>query len=362
MNYGMLSVDLAFGDFCRVALGHGVRIEHFNVEEELVVDCGRSRQLRYGLLHSPEEQFAEFQAVVIWGDFTTSQAYGDGVAKHLMSKHGIERTSALDVYYRNLLLEQCSDSLLRRVFVVSSSILPNSEGALAPRYRDAVSRLYRLAGAIIPRDPMSAAMAQILRGNSVNVTCGVDAAFFLSSALPPYVGGRDGIGYSFGRTAGPKTSVYRRFAAMRFCQAVSRSTKLRLRHIRWNSSGGDAEGFHNTLDELRRCRLVITDTYHCAVNALREGVPVICIGDGSKHQTGTLGDKKKEYLFHGLMAQEMYVFADNLSIMRAGADAAGQYVADVLDEQYSSRILGNVHTAMRVQTAAFQRAILELAS
>jgi hypothetical protein len=69
------------------------------------------------------------------------------------------------------------------------------------------------------------------------------------------------------------------------------------------------------LDKLRTIRsstLVITDTYHCAVNAWREGTPAICIGRGVETPRSTLADKKKELLFFMFNMKDFYVFSESL--------------------------------------------------
>ncbi|MEI4233136.1 polysaccharide pyruvyl transferase family protein [Roseovarius sp. D22-M7] len=357
----MLSVDLAFENFCHAALGDHFEVSYFNIEEAITIDCGSSRCLHYEFLHSPERQLSDSDIIVIWGDFTTSSVYVDDVLKHLVSKLKITETKAIDIYLKGLLLEECPDSILKKVLIVSSNLLPNAACQMSTRYRETATRLYSQAAAIIPRDPMSAAIAQIFRGNPTDVSCGVDAAFFLATQSAT-VGSADRIGFSFGRTAGPKSRLLRKWPVHRFTKALSRAASLPLYDIGWKSSGGDASLFYEKLEELRRCRLIVTDTYHCAINAMREGVPVICVGEGARHQFTTLGDKKKEFLFHAFMAQGLYAFSDNPQLIFSTHRVANEYLGNALDDTYAAQIRKNIEIAKSNQIIAFQSAIRKLVS
>lgn len=359
-NYGMLSVDLAFEDFVRLALGKGAEIRYFNIEEDIHVDCGRSRKIVYDLLHSPDEQLSEFDAIVIWGDFTTSFEYRLGVNKHLANKLNLDKEAAADRYYKTLLFENCSESIMRKTLIVSSNILPNAAGSFDERYRLAVSRLYAAAAAIIPRDPMSVAMAQIFRRNSEGVSAGIDAAFFLDGGVKSSGEQRTRIGYSFSRTVGRKSGLIKRMMSRRFCNALSRKAQLPLYDVAWKTSHGAAMDFHKKLDEIAACGFIITDTYHCAINALRERVPVICVGQGAQHQSTTLGDKKKEYLFHSFMAQDSYVFTDNSAFMLSCERVAARTLRFVNDYQYLDRVFRNIEIGRKNQVNAFRLAIDKL--
>ena len=360
MNYGMLSVDLAFKDFCDKSLDSAVEVTHFNIEEKITIDCGRDRKIEYHILIDPEKQLSIFDAIVIWGDFTTSFVYKEDVKKHLVSKLGLSQRDAVDRYYNTLLLDGCSKDFLQKVLIVSSNILPNSEKKMDQRYKDSASRLYSYAAAIIPRDPMSTAMAQLLRCSSKAVTCGIDAAFFLDSRLSKKIVKKDQIGYSFGRTISPKKGLIRRFTIQRFINSISSITGIKLQNISWKSSDGDPFLFHEKLDELRCCRFIITDTYHCAINSIREGVPVICIGDGSSHQSTTLDDKKKEYMFHSFMGQNYYTFIDNFRMIFDSKRIVRDIADMALDESLFKYFCNNIEIAKCNQIADFQSAIAKI--
>ena len=74
---------------------------------------------------------------------------------------------------------------------------------------------------------------------------------------------------------------------------------------RWSPPG-------SILSELSGYSLVVTDTYHLCVNAWRMGIPTVCIGSGTTHDTSTVGDKKKEVLYAMYGAQPFYVFKEEL--------------------------------------------------
>ena len=83
------------------------------------------------------------------------------------------------------------------------------------------------------------------------------------------------------------------------------------------------EGLAGAFTALRRCRFVVTDTYHLSLLAWRLGIPTVCIGRASEHPNQTIDDKKKENFYYTYGAKMFYVFAEHLS-----DDAARRKIAD----------------------------------
>ncbi len=320
-NYGMFSVDLAIGGFLRAANIETAELTRFTCEGPLQVSCGDGFELCYEQLKDPAEQLKNFDLVVIWGDFITSRVYLEEVSALVARANDVPLDAARDQVYRCLLLEGAPESLLAKSMVLSSNLLPNDSFIDDQRYQDAVRRLYSNALAVCPRDPISASIAKIYSGRFDNVGMGVDAAFFLehgpnfspvrSERRPGYVG------YYFSRSSKLSRRTFHSHLLSRFfVKRLASLFGLECKALSWHSKaarGGEERGFGTALAELRDCRYVVTDTYHCAINAWREGTPAICLGRGVGYQGGSLDDKKKELLYLAMMAQPFYIFSDAIA-------------------------------------------------
>jgi len=64
--------------------------------------------------------------------------------------------------------------------------------------------------------------------------------------------------------------------------------------------------FERLRDVILQSDVMVTDTYHVAVNAVRDGVPTICIGNYCESQRDTLDDFKKKILFRDLGLSDCY--------------------------------------------------------
>jgi hypothetical protein len=156
------------------------------------------------------------------------------------------------------------------------------------------------------RDPVSAAMAAALSGYSRPIRSGVDCALLLEP-LRPADGARPRrrsriCGVFFGRSIRLRRS-------RRFAEALSDRMKAEIRPIAWFDP---QIPFEQKIEALAGCDFVVTDTYHLAVNAWREGVPAVCIGAGAERRVGTLTDKKKEVFYLGYGARPFYVFLESI--------------------------------------------------
>ena len=64
--------------------------------------------------------------------------------------------------------------------------------------------------------------------------------------------------------------------------------------------------FLGVCSEISDCDLVITDTYHFAINAIRLGVTPVVLGVKADFQTTTVGDFKKKVLLSDLGSDDLY--------------------------------------------------------
>jgi len=95
------------------------------------------------------------------------------------------------------------------------------------------------------------------------------------------------------------------------------------------------------IDLVKSCQLVITDTYHCAITAWREGVPCLCIGRGAETAVNTQSEKKKELLYAMFNATPFYIFLENLGGFKAREQAKAA-ISAARDEWVTTSVQENV--------------------
>lgn len=320
-NTGMFSVDLALLTLLD-ELGAWDRVEaaYFNTPmlppydrrdatSGVSIDTPAGTAIVYRKLVDPEEQLAPFDRIVYWGDFLHARRYGDiGVIPD-------------DLARRCLLLAEAPRDLKRRVFAFGGCLYVNdAEDERDDKYLSAIGELYAAARGVYPRDPISTAYAARYAGFAGSVALGLDPAFLLDSSrllawagVPlPVPGAEPRIGTWFGRSP-----LRDRMAALagRLGERIAAAPV----DLAWNVASTEHPMLKlaHKIALLRSCSLVVTDTYHCAVNALREGVPTIAIGLGASHGRRAIDDKKKELLFLTLNATERYVFSERLLYLDA---------------------------------------------
>ena len=320
-NNGMLSVDLALKSFLA---RHGIvaDVTNFAVGPDLSIAGG----LDYRSLTGWEE-LEEYDRVLFWGDFLHARRY---------HQQDLRNRGLTEVGQRALLLEGAPDALLEKVVCFGGTIYINQLTDLADeRYVAALTRLYGKARLVLMRDPISAVHA--VHFGAQGATGGVDCALLLrpeAQAGGPAKQAR--IGFSIGR--GPsKRRIYRflmRRLAERLRRSIGAEAIIDLDWLERNESAPPADplgSLEAKLGELRSCTLVVTDTYHCAVSAWREGVPAIAIGRGTQHATRTLSDKKKELFFAMFGAADLYVYLERLARWGGIESAAEQIEAALPD-------------------------------
>lgn len=347
-NPGMLSVDTALGDVLR---RHGIRaqVDYFCGLEGHVSDGGSSRfsARTYKALEAVD-QLEAYDRIIIWGDFLQSRQYLKDIAAIRFERIERESQSEADAYARALfLLDQLPDSQMSKVICFGGSIYLNGPSDdWNGDYRRAVSRLYRSARLVLVRDPISAAFAQ--QYGAEGQVLGVDPSFLLEPHPQALPATRRVVGYSFGRAI-RRERLKRFFYARRFVALCRRHAGLEHElHLDWLA--GDEERplayLESKIDQLRQCLFVVTDTYHCAINAWREGVPAICLGYGSEHASDTLSEKKIELLYSMLNARQFYVFVERIG-WRWGHSRARSAVAAALDVGTVESVKRNIDSAGR---------------
>lgn len=362
VNTGMVTVDLAAVRFFSQSIP-SAEIVLFNVDQRRKI-AGPSGHLTYEHL-SEVSQLKDFDVIVIWGDFLLSRRYhkadlANRVRKRVPDVSGSEIDEIVDKHARLLLLADADDDILRRTVCFGGSLYVNTPLDDAEKtYRRRLDRLLSLAKLVKVRDPISVAFVNNYVVREQNVA-GIDAAFLLSRGDPVDTSTEETkrIGYSFGRRLSQDPAALARM--QKFVGGIAE--RLDLQHqldVSWLSASRDDPigAVLTKIEDIRSCDLIITDTYHCAINALREGVPTLCIGRGAEALGGTLGEKKKELLFSMFNARDFYVFVEWLGGEAAVKQAVEKYCEVFADRSRFEAVQQNIRCAIAHSSYALRQAV-----
>ena len=249
---------------------------------------------------------------IYWGDFQHGRDYIYRSAERLQSVLQLngKQMSFEDSYAR------CADHFLLRSRRLSNdmpevgsfggTIFQNGATDYAdPTYRDDLVAIFTNATLLKLRDPYSAYKASAIRNDFSTSYLGVDPAFLntpaellgLVSASPAEAEIYDGaIGVFLGRSS----RSFPWISLGSFLRRLSRNLRLRSAWIHWERHSGDLLANSrrklqllvpslqsidanvdftsgDILHSINSCEVVLTDTYHVAVNALVLGKPCICL-------------------------------------------------------------------------------------
>jgi hypothetical protein len=230
---------------------------------------------------------------------------------------------------RHVLLRDFDDAALSKVILFGQNIFLDKLGIFDDEpYLAALRRLLSLARVARLRDPISAYCASAVTGLPPGRFTGVDAALLLGVLEPPLgvsAASRDDsnrrVGLFLGRTGRSLVTRATLALAMRWrgrCEPVwipwfppMKTPRLTDRAMFGIGSCARPSGPLEYLDEVRKCRFIISDAYHLCLTAWSQGVPAIAIGRGAQKFKSTVSDKKKEILFLSNYLDEMYLFCEN---------------------------------------------------
>ncbi len=250
--------------------------------------------------------------VLYWGDFQHGWDYQRQSARRLMKACALQGMSVgldqcLDWCMRHFMLEGVRPA---GVACYGGTLFQNRMGDYEdPRYLASLAALYRSADFIRVRDPYSAWQVSNIRDDFGRQFLGPDAAMLnlpedirgLQQASPAELSSFDGaVGIYFGRSE----RGFPWFGASRFIAGLADRLGADVAWIPWDRHAGGLfapinhvlswtlpglrkvpEGVEmtpgDTLNGLRRFQLVVTDTYHLAINCLIQGIPAVCIHEPS---------------------------------------------------------------------------------
>lgn len=328
-NPGMASVDLAFGSVAK-AVGNP-QVHYWRlwdpsewlepVEGSEVTSMGTFRdpdtELTYRPLRGHLDEFLSADAVIYWGDFHHMAVYQRHTVDVLTRRMGLDLNGfGADFVARHLLLRGQSRQTLDRVLTFGTTLMFNESADYRGEYGSDLAAFLTRARRAWFRDPYSAHVAQLNRPAPSDNCKGVDAAMLLPSehTLSP----RDALAVFLGRSR----LVPEWVAA--FGRGLAQALRLAPEWIPWGAEpafwpmaerkrlrlawpglehqarsvspaklrdtvtavarnqpiGHLVRPTNNLFAQISSSALVLTDTYHLAVNAWRLGTPAVCLFDG----------------------------------------------------------------------------------
>lgn len=306
-NAGMYSVDLAAEQFFGSA-GHKVRLVRTQWKQRI----GRVRFGRqwFRRLRDPAALF-ETDVLVYWGDFTTNLLYGreDFPRRDMGFGHATSRNQAFSAWQALFLPIRQNEGT--KVLSIGQNFhsLEASLGDLPDAQRSEIENRYRTSfDAILPRDDVSFQSLAPLKLDQagVRVKVGLDPAMLLDyGALFPTLADvrpTETFAHVFGRSDfGGLSDLLDEVGRRSGCAPVDLP--------RWHDLDpwfADRQ-MRKMIETIASARFVLTDTYHCAINALVLGKPVFCLGVRQGAQSSTVSEPKKRILFRMLGLDSNYV-------------------------------------------------------
>lgn len=315
-NNGMMFVDRAL--FLLLTKNNLIdNTTFFCFQAEATNKCGFEYQ---GL--TKDVDLSSFDLILIWGDFIISNHWLK-MMEPKISKHSD------DFHYDlsdKLLFSNFSQEELNKVIVFGQSIMVDKRSVFNDdKYIINIERFLKNARLVKLRDPSSAYRAKLLSNSNQIDFLGLDAALLnysldkkrIDKLKKTYTDPSD-IGLFFARS---KNFEFKKKLLGYYFRFKLKNQKLKW--IPWLENKQQSKKYFNGLsffkpesdikliEEILKCRIVITDTYHLSLLSWSLGVPCICFGNASEDFKLTTNDKKKEIFFYSNFIEDYYFFVEN---------------------------------------------------
>ena len=321
-NSGMFSVDYsAFNFFSENFNGSKVKLYVFNLSDRS--DYPYEDIMPYDnyvkINKSNIKDVYNSDLIVYWSDFFHSRHFIDEFMEGYVFTED-DRPEQTDLFYKFFFLEGADDSIYNKTITFGNSLMfiKPEHFTRDDRYSINFKNFYSKIKISMPRDPESVNnLRSTVKSNCIQ---GCDPAFFLKPDDPELE--RCGVGVFIGRRSKIKIIDILRiktFAKMNSLDVgwvdwminteslVERSLKdpsqawnLFLHHLMSVIFNSRKCEYENDFTSLSRYSIVVTDTYHLCINAIKSGTPVFCIGDDEKVYKSAATDNcslKKKVLF-----------------------------------------------------------------
>jgi hypothetical protein len=324
-NTGMFSVDLAAS---RV-------LDAWNIKHTLINFQKRRWRLpsKYLVCRAPKK-LAQFSHLLFWGDFQNNPIYGTRDYADREVKFGYARTTTGGVTNWTGLHLDLSSILPKSTIVASvgSCFLGSHEAATRHNLSASLKTFADSAIRILPRESQSEKELVAAAGGSPrsNIVTGLDPAFLLEPDKREKFRERKYFGYCFAR------SKVRDVADG--LEAIRKKTGLIPLPVPW--SVGDRkvsqrEIFSGALEAIPKCRFIVSDVYHLAVNAINHGTPVIVVSRRQTPTQSSVDDQKKYALADQIGTTGLHVTLAADASLATQAPAAIEAYESLMDGQTS---------------------------
>ena len=249
--------------------------------------------------------------MIFWGDFTTSVDYGKNDYQYVSADRFGSRFQMFARYVSQSTFDRWLKMYLPddgcRYYSVGQNFQTMNQSEWS-RLTDDVRYKYGQFRSIVTRDSVSYAnLANCFAGarHRVKLLQGVDAAFFCRNSVQHRVQrpGKKTVGVFFGRSKLQGIDdLYRDLHRKMDVVEISL----------WFLRGEDFQSSYDRAIELiGQCDVIVSDTYHLLINAMRLGCPAVGVGVVQTQQFGTVGDYKKKVLFKDLGLSKFYIELPN---------------------------------------------------
>lgn len=353
-NAGMYSVDLGAAAF---AGSLGEEAVFYSTYPASSATAGDPRFQLRDIASLPGE-CRDADRLIYWGDFTTSPQYG---LENLADKFSKSPRGRALFFLPQRLRARIAFRMWRRYF---SEIRPRRTFSLCQNFQTLAAAPDRawpggfdpaahLLGfeRICARDSESCAAVRAASAGRARVSSGMDAAFLATAPRRTA---------ACGRLAKVGLMLFRSNL-----QNVPRlHAMLEARGAGWDDMtagwlGLEARGversFADLIARLTACDVVISDTYHFIINAVRSHVPVIGIGGVSHCQDRPVADFKKAILFRDLGIADHYLITESREFddrLLAHVAASLERIPTEQDEAF--------HRAVDARVRRFKDELLEI--
>ena len=258
--------------------------------------------------------------IVYWSDFFHTRHFLEQYMENYVFSKSSDYEADLDLFYKAFFLEGADESVFNKTIAFGNSMmfLDPAERSNYDRYAFNLWDLYQQIRMSAPRDTVSHKNVMELLRKSVVQGC--DPAFLLptfqqapkTNKLGLFIGRRTNIKlmdiFNVVRFANKNDLEIEWIDWMRntesfFLRAIRHPSQAKnlLLHCTLKLFFGKKKVhcYENDLTTLSRFTMVVTDTYHLAINSVKDGVSTFCISDTSNERGGQLDlhDKKKQVLF-----------------------------------------------------------------
>lgn len=331
-NTGMFSVDYAAYEFFKTNFPDcDIKFYVFHLSRQSSYPY--EELMPYSIYNKVDEyniyDIQTSDLIIYWSDFFHTRHFLEQYMEDYVFSNSKNAAVDKDLFIKMFFLHGARQSSYAKTIAFGNSMmfLDEEETFRNDEYSNAMLNLYSEMRVSMPRDYIS--YSKVRGITDARCEQGCDPAFLLSKT--------DGINFNepkLGLFIGRRTKIRLRdvFETIKF----ARQNKLKIEWINWMINtesffmralkhpsqaknllihcilsfifGNKKDYYENDFTTLGKYSIIVTDTYHLAINALKEDVSVFCIGDTTnhRHEQLDLHDKKKEVLFRMLCKLSCY--------------------------------------------------------